>query len=68
MKTFNGFSGCVFMFQLFAAGAPISYTFNVVLPPKESTISLRKSMFIMIGLPMITLGALCFLYTNMLKG
>lgn len=58
----------MFIFQLFAAAAPISYTFNVVLPPKGSPNTLRKSMFIMIALPMVGLCALCFLYTNMLKG
>ncbi|XP_026327416.1 uncharacterized protein LOC113235744 [Hyposmocoma kahamanoa] len=56
------------IYELFATAAPISYTFNVVLPPKESPNSLRKSMFILIALPMIALCALCFLYANMLKG
>lgn len=54
------------MFQLFAAGAPISYAFNVILPKDSGT--LKKNLFLMIGLPTIVLSGLCFLYTNMLKG
>ncbi|XP_049873849.1 uncharacterized protein LOC126372224 isoform X3 [Pectinophora gossypiella] len=54
--------------ELFAAGAPISYAFSVVLPSKEAESSLKKNLFIMIGLPTLVLSGLCFLYTNMLKG
>lgn len=54
-------------FQLFAAGAPISYAFSVVAPTKEN-VSLKKIMILTIGLPSLVLCSLCFLYTNMLKG
>ncbi|XP_049873847.1 uncharacterized protein LOC126372224 isoform X2 [Pectinophora gossypiella] len=56
------------IYELFAAGAPISYAFSVVLPSKEAESSLKKNLFIMIGLPTLVLSGLCFLYTNMLKG
>ncbi|XP_028171252.1 uncharacterized protein LOC114360683 isoform X2 [Ostrinia furnacalis] len=52
--------------EMFAAGAPISYAFSVVLPPKESG-SLKKNLILRIGLPTVVLAGLCFLYTNMLK-
>lgn len=55
------------IYELFAAGAPISYAFSVVLPLKD-TGSLKKHLFLMIGLPTLVLCGLCFLYTNMLKG
>ncbi|XP_075977876.1 torn and diminished rhabdomeres [Anticarsia gemmatalis] len=54
------------VYEVFAAGAPISYAFNVVLPKENGT--LKKNLFLMIGLPTIVLSGLCFLYTNMLKG
>ncbi|KAG6443731.1 uncharacterized protein LOC115456082 [Manduca sexta] len=57
----------VTIYELFAAGAPISYAFSVTLPPKECG-TLKKNLFLMIGLPTIVLSGLCFLYTNMLKG
>ncbi|KAJ0176658.1 hypothetical protein K1T71_007837 [Dendrolimus kikuchii] len=55
------------IYELFAAGAPISYSFSVVLPPKENG-TMKKHLLLMIGLPTLVLCALCFLYTNMLKG
>lgn len=54
------------VYELFAAGAPISYAFHVVLPKDNG--SLKKNFFLMIGLPTLVLSGLCFLYTNMLKG
>ncbi|XP_022813916.1 uncharacterized protein LOC111347795 [Spodoptera litura] len=54
------------VYELFAAGAPISYAFNVILPKEKG--ALKKNLFLMIGLPTIVLSGLCFLYTNMLKG
>ncbi|CAH0585760.1 unnamed protein product [Chrysodeixis includens] len=54
------------VYELFAAGAPICYAFNVALPKGNGT--LKKNLFLMIGLPTIVLSGLCFLYTNMLKG
>lgn len=63
-------SSCSFMisfcFQLFAAGAPISYAFSVVVPKENG--SIRKSLVLMVGLPTLILCGLSFLYTNMLKG
>ncbi|KAL4713971.1 hypothetical protein ACJJTC_005602 [Scirpophaga incertulas] len=55
------------VYELFAAGAPISYAFSVILPPKECG-SVKKNILIRIVMPTIVLSGLCFLYTNMLKG
>ncbi|CAH0398376.1 unnamed protein product [Chilo suppressalis] len=54
------------IYELFAAGSPISYAFSVVIP-KESG-SLKKNMLLRISMPVVVLSGLCFLYTNMLKG
>ncbi|XP_045772867.1 uncharacterized protein LOC123872575 isoform X2 [Maniola jurtina] len=55
------------LYEIFAAGAPISYAFSVVSPPKDNE-TMKKKMIIMIVLPTVVLSSLCFLYTNMLKG
>ncbi|XP_060803169.1 cationic amino acid transporter 3 isoform X3 [Amyelois transitella] len=55
------------VYELFAAGAPISYSFSVILPPKENG-SVRKSLLLKVGMPAVVLSGLCFLYANMLKG
>ncbi|KAM3965399.1 torn and diminished rhabdomeres [Aphomia sociella] len=55
------------IYELFAAGAPISYAFSVIMPSKESG-SVKKNLLIRVGLPMVVLSGLCFLYANMLKG
>ncbi|CAH2232845.1 jg16606 [Pararge aegeria aegeria] len=55
------------LYEIFAAGAPISYAFCVVSPPKDNE-TLKKKMILMIVLPTVVLSSLCFLYTNMLKG
>lgn len=55
------------IYELFTAGAPISYAFSVAIPKKENG-SLKKIMILTIGLPTLVLCSLCFLYTNMLKG
>ncbi|XP_013165156.1 PREDICTED: uncharacterized protein LOC106116002 isoform X1 [Papilio xuthus] len=55
------------IYELFAAGAPISYAFSVGLPPMQNN-ALKKNLFLLIGVPTIILSSLCFLYTNMLKG
>ncbi|XP_045448259.1 uncharacterized protein LOC123656637 [Melitaea cinxia] len=55
------------IYELFAAGAPISYAFCVVSPPKENE-TMKKKLIVMVILPTFALSSLCFLYTNMLKG
>ncbi|KAG7308683.1 hypothetical protein JYU34_005905 [Plutella xylostella] len=55
-------------FELIAAGAPISYAFSVVLPPKKEAVSLKKHVALTIGLPLFFLSGLCFLSTNVLIG
>ncbi|VVC89331.1 unnamed protein product [Leptidea sinapis] len=55
------------VYELFAAGAPMSYIFCTVPKQKENE-NYQKKMVIMIGLPAAVLSSLCFLYTNMLKG
>ncbi|CAK1551062.1 unnamed protein product [Leptosia nina] len=55
------------VYELFAAGAPISYTFFTV-QKKTDNESFKKNIFLIIGLPAVVLACLCFLYTNMLKG
>ncbi|XP_050351230.1 uncharacterized protein LOC126773992 [Nymphalis io] len=55
------------IYELFAAGAPVSYAFCVVSPPKENE-TIKKKLIVMVILPTIVLSSLCFLYTNMLKG
>ncbi|XP_031766172.1 uncharacterized protein LOC113520667 isoform X1 [Galleria mellonella] len=55
------------IYELFAAGAPITYAFSVILPSKENG-SVKKNLLLRVGLPMVVLSGLCFLYANMLKG
>ncbi|XP_063364236.1 uncharacterized protein LOC134652931 [Cydia amplana] len=55
------------IYELFAAGSPISYAFCVSTQKKDNG-SLKKTLILMVGLPAIILSGLCFLYTNMLKG
>ncbi|XP_045498578.1 uncharacterized protein LOC123696457 isoform X2 [Colias croceus] len=55
------------VYELFAAGAPISYTFCIV-QKKHQNEHFKRNIFLIIGLPAIVLCCLCFLYTNMLKG
>ncbi|XP_059048525.1 uncharacterized protein LOC131843793 [Achroia grisella] len=55
------------IYELFAAGAPISYAFSFNLPPKENG-GVKKKLLLRVLLPMVVLSGLCFLYTNMLKG
>ncbi|GBP93731.1 hypothetical protein EVAR_84682_1 [Eumeta japonica] len=55
------------VYEIFAAGAPISYAFTVKLPNKKIE-KISKSHLLLIVLPMAVLATLCFLYANMLKG
>ncbi|XP_047503773.1 uncharacterized protein LOC125048867 isoform X1 [Pieris napi] len=55
------------VYELFAAGAPISYTFCTV-QKKNDNESFNRNVLLMIGLPALVLCCLCFLYTNMLNG
>ncbi|XP_072949178.1 uncharacterized protein tadr [Epargyreus clarus] len=55
------------IYELFAAGAPISYTFTTVFQQKQGE-KVKRNLFFTIGLPTIVLSSLCFLYANMLKG
>ncbi|XP_052741360.1 uncharacterized protein LOC112044469 [Bicyclus anynana] len=54
-------------YEIFTAGAPLSYAFCAVLPPKD-IVTFKKKMMLIIFIPTPVFCCLCFLYSNMLDG
>ncbi|XP_053609860.1 uncharacterized protein tadr isoform X2 [Plodia interpunctella] len=53
-------------YELFAAGAPISYSFGVILTPKEKQ-NVKKSLLLKVAAPMVVFSGMSFTYANMMS-